>query len=1381
MPSITALQAKVSYDDSEVTRGVPRSEAHLRQFAQSITSVGQIAAGVFGGNLFSSAASKLGELGVGAVKLGLGFDSMKQQATIAFTTMLGSGERAKVFLDELQSFAARTPFEFPDLTRAAQRLMAMGFAAQDVVPTLTAIGDAVAALGGSAETVDRVTTALGQMQAKGKTSAEEMMQLTEAGIPAWRYLAEAIGTDIPTAMKQVERGAVSASVTIAAVTKGMETDFGGMMEKQSHTWAGLWSTIKDTAAQAAGQIFTPIFNAGTDLMARLTTAMGSGGFQGVIATITSQVQNVVNVAIPAFDRLIAKVRDPAFQQQAREWATALKDVATKVQDVAGVIGSVLGPVLKTTADLFVSLDQHGKDDVVMFGLVAIAALKFHGAIIQVASVLKTLPALFDAATAAAARLDVALGGSVLVVLAEIAVVVGGAVLAWKLLTDAMVKYRDATGGTVQMQKEFVQTMSAAAFATAHGANETNNAVAGFARYIDAANITIRSNDDLVAAWNRYIDAAGRTGVASDTAGLAMAQAGDSASTLGNALGQVRSGMDLMGNGLTVLQNSLPLVGSHLDMMGSGAGNFGRGMAGAAAAIGAAMPSVLALGRGLQQVALGADAAASATDRATAAYQNHVAAIQGLNSQQAELQALLAPLQAQWDALNVATDNGKKVTAAQRAEYERLAPAIQYLNGQLGVVQSQTVDATIAAVDQKKALDNIASAAVLEGVAQTGAGVAATLAAAMKASAAQTSKQAIDDEVNAVGLLKGAIEDVPKTFTVTAIVNIAPALESIAQLNRNLPHSPAEEGPFRTLPNWAALFESWGPALQAAITAFEAFGNDAAKKGAETASAVSKAITDALGASRLLAKFNVAVDTPSAGQLSGFAALTSNLVRTIQDAAADFTDKGLAAASSFAEAASKVGGSVKNSLDGLKALATYDFANASPTGSAMGWFTHLISSLVTNFARAAQDFDTEALTTAGQFADAAGKVGGSVANSLTGLKALAGADFAVTSPSGSAMGWFTHLMAALTQNFADAAAEFAEGALTAAGQFAEAAGKVAGVVKPALDGFAGMATLVTPSQAAIDSFVDSVRYLVQRFADIADMLNDEGLKHLSAFSDAAAKSLSAAKTGVDLFTGMAKLALPSTKAVDNLVGAIGYVVRQFAAMATMLNDEGLKQLAAFSDGAAKSLGAAKAGVDLFTGMAKLTLPSVEAVNALVGAIGYVVQSVRTMAQTIGAVGIAQAVLFASAVLQVTTSIKSALETMAGLSKLKDLPANALAALKEGLDEALAQMAEREKQAHVLREGAERFLADMRTAATKIGEGMALWGEAQVPADATTGGGGGNTNPGPSLANSVNGSGNRGNTVNVTVTGNTLLGNSPETAADLARILTPELARVVQAGY
>ena len=104
---------------------------------------------------------------------------------------------------------------------------------------LTAVGDAVAGLGGNPEVMDRVITALGQIKAKGKTTAEEMMQLTEAGIPAWQLLADAIGMSIPEAMAQVTAGAIDADTVIGAVTTGMNAKFGGMMEKQSHTFGGL--------------------------------------------------------------------------------------------------------------------------------------------------------------------------------------------------------------------------------------------------------------------------------------------------------------------------------------------------------------------------------------------------------------------------------------------------------------------------------------------------------------------------------------------------------------------------------------------------------------------------------------------------------------------------------------------------------------------------------------------------------------------------------------------------------------------------------------------------------------------------------------------------------------------------------------------------------------------------------------------------------------------------------------------------------------------------------------------------------------------------------------------------------------------------------------
>ena len=133
-----------------------------------------------------------GALAVAAVK-GVQFNASMEQTTVAFTTLLKSGDAATKMLEDLQQFAAATPFEFPQLASAAQNLLAMGFAADDLIPIMTDVGNTVSALGGGAPEIDRVVTALGQMSAKGKASAEDLGQLAELGIPIWQQLADKLG------------------------------------------------------------------------------------------------------------------------------------------------------------------------------------------------------------------------------------------------------------------------------------------------------------------------------------------------------------------------------------------------------------------------------------------------------------------------------------------------------------------------------------------------------------------------------------------------------------------------------------------------------------------------------------------------------------------------------------------------------------------------------------------------------------------------------------------------------------------------------------------------------------------------------------------------------------------------------------------------------------------------------------------------------------------------------------------------------------------------------------------------------------------------------------------------------------------------------------
>ena len=267
---IARMFVTISADSSPLTQELERSKTALNGFKTGFADLQNVASASL--KVISGAATLLG----GAIaKTGIEFNAMKEQANVAFTTMLGSGQLAKDFLDELQEFAAKTPFEFPDLVRASQRLLAMGFAAGEVKPLLTSVGDAVAALGGGAYEIDRVTLALGQMKARGKTTAEEMMQLTEVGIPAWQMLADAIGVDVGQAMEMVTKGAVTADTTISAVVAGINQRFGGMMEKQSQTWNGLLSTLRDVFGQISGTVMEPFFAKAKELLASTVTAMTS--------------------------------------------------------------------------------------------------------------------------------------------------------------------------------------------------------------------------------------------------------------------------------------------------------------------------------------------------------------------------------------------------------------------------------------------------------------------------------------------------------------------------------------------------------------------------------------------------------------------------------------------------------------------------------------------------------------------------------------------------------------------------------------------------------------------------------------------------------------------------------------------------------------------------------------------------------------------------------------------------------------------------------------------------------------------------------------------------------------------------------------------------
>ncbi len=221
--------------DDKVTSQIKKIPSVISKIKNSIFSLKTLAGGVITG-----IATK--KLIADPVSLADEF----QTDQIGFETMLKSKKKATKFMDSAKKFASVTPFDTSAVVSNAQRMLAYGFSDKDIIPDLTKIGNASAALGAGEEGISQVSRALGQMKTNGRLNAEDMNQLTDVGINAWKYLADAEGKSIAQIREMSQKGEISGDKAVKTILNGLK-EFDGMMDKTSNsTVSGLMSNIKDT-------------------------------------------------------------------------------------------------------------------------------------------------------------------------------------------------------------------------------------------------------------------------------------------------------------------------------------------------------------------------------------------------------------------------------------------------------------------------------------------------------------------------------------------------------------------------------------------------------------------------------------------------------------------------------------------------------------------------------------------------------------------------------------------------------------------------------------------------------------------------------------------------------------------------------------------------------------------------------------------------------------------------------------------------------------------------------------------------------------------------------------------------------------------------------
>ena len=335
------LSAKITGDATGFDRAIKDAEKSAGNFQKTIGDMGKKLSSA--GKSLQSAGKKITMATTafaGIAAIGVKYNATMETYATSFEVMTGSAEKAAEVVDELKDIAASTPFEMPELAETTQLLMNYGFTADDALDKMTMLGDISQ---GSADKMNRLATAYGQMSSAGKVSLEDVKQMIEAGFNPLQEISESTGESMESLYDRISAGTISVDEITASMQRS--TSEGGRyfqsMEKQSQTFSGQMSTLKDNVQGLLGNVTSGIFEKLAqdvlpkinEVLTTVNTAFEEGGFQGVL--------DAIGEMSPALDGVITKIQS---------FSTFLQNLGISPAAFAGIVAAI-GPAITVVGTL----------------------------------------------------------------------------------------------------------------------------------------------------------------------------------------------------------------------------------------------------------------------------------------------------------------------------------------------------------------------------------------------------------------------------------------------------------------------------------------------------------------------------------------------------------------------------------------------------------------------------------------------------------------------------------------------------------------------------------------------------------------------------------------------------------------------------------------------------------------------------------------------------------------------------------------------------------------------------------------------------------------------------------------------------------------------
>lgn len=258
-----------SMDVTIIMRAIDQASSVINNVRDSLTGTeGAMTRAAAGSAALATGLAAIGAAMGAVVAAGFVQNSNLEAQQIKWTQLTGSTEGAAEAQAMFRKIQQESPFDNASIDQFITQMYGMGMSLDDAAAAYSATGNSAAAYGLNQEQLNRYLTAMTQAYGKGKLQAEEMNQMTEAGIPITSILGDMMGKTSGEIREMGANGEITREIMDQAFLY-MDKKYGGSMVAFSNTWTGMLGRGKEALMTFAGLLTADLFAGAKTMLAPL--------------------------------------------------------------------------------------------------------------------------------------------------------------------------------------------------------------------------------------------------------------------------------------------------------------------------------------------------------------------------------------------------------------------------------------------------------------------------------------------------------------------------------------------------------------------------------------------------------------------------------------------------------------------------------------------------------------------------------------------------------------------------------------------------------------------------------------------------------------------------------------------------------------------------------------------------------------------------------------------------------------------------------------------------------------------------------------------------------------------------------------------------------